>query len=252
MKINNSHFNIGLQTDLITLPQATRVIRHAHYLYFETPTRPDFTYGNSVFFLGSSLEENKKYIAEYQSDNPKLNSKLAHFEYPFNYFEGHSEFKSYEDIEIVFQFESSTPDHLMPFNIRFTAIQPEELLQCISTLVFDEYSEGLPDEFLIWRLEDYRDKILRKEGKWYGLFHADELISTCGIFSSMGYSRFQMVITKKPYQRLGYGTYLLKSILKELNKDQKIVIMASNGSIASMMYPKIGFQKKSVILSTKI
>lgn len=253
MKTNHRIMDIGLQTELITLPQSTKVTWHKHYLVFETPTRPDFTYGNSIFFLGSSLQENESFVARYKSEKFGPGETTAHFEYHFDYYTELPELKSYEDTEIVFEFKNSvSTSSIMPANTEFSIIEPEELINCISSLVFDEYSDGIPDDFLIWRLEDYRNKIFRLKGKWYGLYHSNELISTCGIFSSTDFTRFQMVITKKQYRRRGYGTLLLKSILNELDKDQKIIIVASEGSIASMMYPKIGFQRKSVILSTKI
>lgn len=250
-KIHHTH--IGLQTEEFTLPDATHIDKHENYWVFATPERRDYIYGNSVFFLGRSVEENEKFITDYQSSRHDNSAFLAHFEYDHEYYTRHAALKDNPDAEIVFEYTNSNFPHLdKSSNVQLRKIEPEALVQAISDIVFEEYSEGAVDDFLLWRLDDYRQKMMRNEGSWYGLYISGELASTCGLFSSAGFNRFQMVITKKKYRRQGYGSHLITHILNRSDRDRRTIILATAGSIASAMYSKIGFEKQNVILSNKI
>lgn len=82
-------------------------------------------------------------------------------------------------------------------------------------------------------------------GHWYGAFLADRLVADLGIFHQDGIGRFQSVGTHPEFRRMGIATALVyqSSLLamQEFNL-HTLVIVAEQISSASRIYQSIGFE----------
>lgn len=81
------------------------------------------------------------------------------------------------------------------------------------------------------------------EGIHFGLFANNELISIVSVFDKSSSMQFRKFATRKEFQQQGYGTTLLKYIIRFAIEQKKSSIWCNARESATGFYKKLGFQE---------
>ena len=80
------------------------------------------------------------------------------------------------------------------------------------------------------------------EGKHYGLYVDDTLISVVSLFTSNKEAQFRKFATLNEYQRKGYGTKLLNEIMSIAEKEQLSRIWCNARTVKTNYYSKFNMR----------
>ena len=111
-------------------------------------------------------------------------------------------------------------------------------------LLVNEDEEGISEEFIHAKYNDYRKLINGGHGSWYGAFIGEKLVADFGLIGNKEFGRFQNVETHPELRNRGICKHLVATISQRAfrNNDHKeLIIEAEEGSVAYKIYKSLGF-----------
>ena len=93
-------------------------------------------------------------------------------------------------------------------------------------------------------MAQYRKMIESGNGRWFGATFDNQIVGSLGIFSDGDIGRYQIVSTRKDFQRRGVcSTLVYKSAKYALEKMKlnKLVMVADEDYHAAKIYESVGF-----------
>ncbi|WP_420359764.1 GNAT family N-acetyltransferase [Aeromonas caviae] len=79
-------------------------------------------------------------------------------------------------------------------------------------------------------------------GQWWGLWHQDQLVASCGLFFTGTLGRFQLVRTHAEWRNRGLCRLLLSQVARQgLARASSLIIVADEHYHAQRVYRTLGF-----------
>ncbi|HSB89942.1 MAG TPA: GNAT family N-acetyltransferase [Anaerolineales bacterium] len=247
--------SMGYRTDLIFPGFDGSIVDRGDYLVVQTPTNPDFYWGNFLIFQDPPAAEDavrwRQRFAEEIGSPPQTTHETFGWDSP----EG--ELGQVETfLALGFHLVRSTvlaagqlrpPAHVAPVEVR-PLEKSAEWDQALELQILSReggHGDAVYRTFRQRQIARYQAMIGAGWGHWYGAFLDDLLVADLGIFHRDGIGRFQSVATHPDFRRKGIaGTLVYEAADRALAETAlvSLILVAEADSAPERLYRSIGFE----------
>lgn len=252
--------SLGRQTDLIFSRFSGSVIDRGSYTLIQTPSNPDFYWGNYIVFdhapKKGSLRDWKEIF------NQEFSYYSAPHHYVFTWDTGSENKGNVEeflregfdmDSAIVLTAKKLHPPPHLNQNIEIrplTADQDWAQAANLQTICADpRFLNADYAEFKTRQMTDYRKMAKAGMGARFGAFMDDQMVADLGVFHDGKIGRYQNVVTHPDFRRKGIcGTLVYRAgmvALKEFGAEC-LVMEADADYHAARVYESVGFKRHEI------
>lgn len=252
--------SLGRRTDLIFARFSGTVIDRGSYTLVQTPSNPEFHWGNYIVFdhsprMGSLSEwtaifdrdfgyypESHHYVFTWDTDADDKGETQEFFEAGFEL----------DSAVVLTTSRLNEPPHLNS-RVEVRRISSERDwsdVRALQVLCADpKFFNDAYEEFVRRKVKDYKNMVEAGLGAWFGAFLGGKLIGDLGIFHENGVGRYQNVGTHPDHRRQGIcGTLVYRAGQLALNefKVDRLVMEADVDYHAARIYESVGFKRNEV------
>jgi len=244
-----------LQTDLFFWRQNGIVTDRGDYLVIETPSNPDYYWGNAlVFERAPAADDCERWRALFRREFPdrrRIKHELLGWQ-----MEGDEAgaFKPLLDAGFVLEInvvllardvhEPPKPNREVEVRCIETADEWAAVVESQVACRPERFTAEQYREHVLRRLRDYRRLIAEGHGRWYGAFLGGQLVANLGLFRDGSTGRFQWVETLPEFRRRGIcGTLVQRVASHALEQGVETLVMVADASYhAARIYESVGFR----------
>ena len=239
-----SRFGIGTASDWLSLPLDSEITFSQDSAAVATSSFESYQFGNAVFLDSASLYNSnrldgvKGYLEEL---NPSLLIVETSSEQRIDVPNTHS-------VAADAVLTRTKPSKWKQF--RRCIWNKEECLENWSSLLdFYETRTGASD-FLRWRFDQYRKRLLREFPKnncnWFAALEDKSIVGGVGVFWGDVYGSVQELYVDSEHRRTGIGTELIEYVIHNRPSHCQLVAVADREDGAERFYRKLGFQLQGI------
>jgi GNAT superfamily N-acetyltransferase len=252
--------SLAYRSDLFLNGQTGQIIEHPGYLQLVSPGNPGYYWGNFLLF-------------------PKPPTPADLHQWPLLFRQAFASYPQVRHVSLGWEGSGAGAAHLfVPQGFEFTAdtvmaahdIRPPDRFQAnlsFKTLQATDWRswidleltirlEFAPKEladltgnirYLAGRARNYQALIAAGRGRWFGVWHHNQLVCSLGLFVQDGLGRFQSVITHPQFRRQGLAGSLLYHAAQWGTKQanaRSLIIVADPDYHAQDLYQSMGFVEK--------
>lgn len=252
--------SLGRRTDFIFAKFSGTVIDRGSYTLLQTPSNPDYHWGNYILFDQAPERGSLKKWTELFRQEFGYYSEPSH--YLFTWDTGADDKGDHQEF-LDANFELSTakvltaaklipPSHLSKqLQVRKISSDQDwaEVIQLQTLCADPKFLNGTYEQFKERQMAAYRKMSEAGMGAWFGAYIDAKLVGDLGIFYEGGIGRYQNVGTHPDHRRRGIcGTLVYQSGLlafKEFGVTN-LVMEADVDYHAARIYESVGFQPNEV------
>jgi ribosomal protein S18 acetylase RimI-like enzyme len=242
----SSRFGIGTASDWLSLPLDSEITFFQDWAAVTTSSFESYQFGNAVFLdevnlhksTRSRLDVVKGYLDEI---NPTLLIVETSSEELVDVPNTHS-------VAVDVVLTRTKPSEKKQFLRRIWS-KAECLENWDALLDFYETRAGASD-FLRWRFDQYRKRLLREFPKnncnWFAALEDKSIVGAVGVFWGEAYGSVQELYVNSEHRRTGIGTELIEYVIHNRPSHCQLVAVADREDGAERFYRKLGFQFQGI------
>lgn len=146
---------------------------------------------------------------------------------------------------LLFEHQGPLPKRPLPSGYTLRPLESDEDFSKLLELTHqvDEVDRAPAyDAYLAWYFGGCRARISQDQGRWWGAWQQDTLLSAGGLFWQDVEARFQTIETHPDHRRQGLASAIIAEALEHWNQRGPAYICANLHSEARGLYPKLGFE----------
>jgi ribosomal protein S18 acetylase RimI-like enzyme len=250
--------SLGYRTDLFFPAFDGIITDRGDYLVIQTPSNPDFYWGNFLLFSHPPKEDDFKSWRELFAKEMGAPPQTKHQVFGWDSSDGElgvirpftqAGFRMVQSVVLISQ-TPCPPNHLNN-EVAICALQTDsDWQQAVVNQVAcreAEFSESNYLQFKKPQMERYRRMEAAGKGHWYGAFIGSQLVADLGIFHQEGLGRYQSVGTHPDHRQRGIAATLVYEAGRLAIAEHKLhtlVIVAEEDSSPARIYQSAGFEVK--------
>jgi ribosomal protein S18 acetylase RimI-like enzyme len=250
--------SLGYRTDLFFAAFDGIIADRGDYLVIQTPSNPDFYWGNFLLF---SHPPEKDDFKTWRTLFPKEIGSTPHTKHQvFGWDSPRGELGLIQPFtqagfrlvqSVVLTSQAPCPPNYPNSEVTVRALQTDtDWEQAVADQVACREADFSESDYLQFKkpqMERYRRMEGAGMGHWYGAFIGSQLVGDLGIFYQEGLGRYQSVGTHPDYRRQGIAATLVykagRLAMAEHNL-YTLVIVAEEDSSPARIYQSVGFEVK--------
>lgn len=248
--------SLAYRTDLFFSAFDGLTIDRGEYLVIQTPTNPDFYWGNYLIFANppatGDLDRWRGLFIKEIGSPPHVKHQVFGWDSPKGELGEISPFLSagFRLVQsVVLTSHAPQPPARPNESITVRTLQSEDdWAQATDNQVACREADFPEADYRLFKrpqMERYRRMQSAGLGHWYGAFLAGRLVADLGIFHREGLARFQSVGTHPDFRRQGIAASLVYQSSLLAMQDFKLhtlVIVAEQDSSPARIYQSVGYQ----------
>ncbi|MEB6608693.1 GNAT family N-acetyltransferase [Aeromonas sanarellii] len=243
----------GFATDLLFDRYQGEVTDHERFWAVCTPGSPDYYFGNYLLLPTPPSDRDKGWLEASFDTLIGQDPRIRHRTFQWPLAEGQNSrvagfvAAGYQYMEcVVLALEADrwrAPDRGSAARARpFSADDWDEWLAFELEERDPAHSEESYLPYLRSRRHLYEAMIADGLGQWWGIWHQDRLIASCGLFFTGTMGRFQLVRTHREWRNQGFCRQLLSQVAHQgFERAARLIIVADEHYHAQRVYRALGF-----------
>jgi GNAT superfamily N-acetyltransferase len=146
---------------------------------------------------------------------------------------------------LLFEHQGPLPERPLPSGYTLRPLESDADFAKLLELTYQvDQLERHPDydAYLNWYFGGCRVRIRQGQGRWWGAWLDDRLLSAGGLFWADHEARFQTIETRPGHRKQGLASAIIAAALAEWGGRGPAYICANVQSEARGLYPKLGFE----------
>lgn len=243
----------GFATDLLFDRYQGEVTDHDAFWTVRTPGSPDYYFGNYLLLPTPPSDRDKGWLEASFDRLIGWDPRIRHRTFQWPLAAGQNSrvagfvAAGYQYMECVvlalgaMEWQAPTGSDLTPAR-PFTAADWDQWLAFELAERDPAHSEERYLPYLLSRRQLYQAMIDDGLGQWWGLWHQDQLVASCGLFFTGTLGRFQLVHTHAEWRNRGLCRLLLSQVARQgLARASSLIIVADEHYHAQRVYRTLGF-----------
>jgi GNAT superfamily N-acetyltransferase len=247
--------SMGYRTDLIFPGFDGRILDRGDYLVVQTPTNPDFYWGNFLIFQDPPAADDairwRQCFAEEIGGPPRTTHETFGWDSPEGEL-GQAEPFLAQGFRLIRSTVLAAgklrpPAHVAPVEVRPLqgSAEWDQALELQVLCREGGHGEAAFRVFRQRQIARYRAMIDAGWGHWHGAFSGDLLVADLGVFHRDGIGRFQSVETHPNFRRQGIaGTLVYEAADQTMAETSlaSLILVADAESAPERLYRSVGFE----------
>lgn len=243
----------GFATDLLFDRYQGEVTDHDAFWTVRIPGSPDYYFGNYLLLPTPPSDRDKGWLEASFDRLIGWDPRIRHRTFQWPLAAGQNSrvagfvAAGYQYMECVvlalsaMEWQAPTGSDLAPAR-PFTATDWDQWLAFELAERDPAHSEERYLPYLLSRRQLYQAMIDDGLGQWWGLWHQDQLVASCGLFFTGPLGRFQLVRTHAEWRNRGLCRLLLSQVARQgLARASSLIIVADEHYHAQRVYRTLGF-----------